>query len=69
MNREDIEAILTATADERICQCAAAWLRAWRRARWLAFDETVALRQAGAAWDRAVQDLAAAAAIATPEVN
>ncbi len=54
----DIQALLTGTADERSTRPAAAWLHAYRLARWLGFRESTAQRQAGPAWDRAVEDLA-----------
>jgi hypothetical protein len=60
IDQEDMQALLASTTDKRIRVPAAAWLTAWRHARWLAFNETVALRQADAAWDRAAQNVATA---------
>lgn len=58
LDHEDVLALSGGTVDERIRRPALAWLQAYRLARWLAFNETVAQRQAAAAWDRAVEDLA-----------
>jgi hypothetical protein len=69
LDQEDMQALLTGTADERIRRPAAAWLQAYRLARWLGFKESTALNQASAAWDRAVEDLAVETMIAVAEVN
>lgn len=64
-----VGAIGSVTTDERIRFPASKWLKAYRLARWLGFTEVVARKQAGNAWDRAVDELAFAAAIAPLELN
>ncbi len=57
ISAEDMQAMLEGTADERIQRPAAAFLEAYRLANWLGFSTRVALVQADAAWDRAIEDL------------
>lgn len=66
---EDMVALVEGTADERITFAAAAWLHAYRLARWLGFRDATAHRQANAAWDRTVEHLAGALAAFSVEVN
>jgi hypothetical protein len=69
LDEEDMQALLDGTADERIRRPAAAWLQAWRHARWLSFNETASRRQADAAWNRAAEEYAIETAIVLVEAN
>lgn len=66
---DDVEALLAGVADDRIQRPAAAWMTAYRRALWLGFGESTALKQAANAWDWAVEAIADVTAIASIEVN
>jgi hypothetical protein len=69
LDADDVQALLAGTADERIRYPAAAWLQAYRLARWLGFRELAAHQQAGAAWDRAANEVAIATTVVLVEVN
>jgi hypothetical protein len=69
IDESDMRALLAGTADDRVAYPAAAWLRAYGLARWLGFRETTAQVQAGAAWDRAVDDVAIATTAALLDAN
>jgi len=69
LDQEDLQALIVGTADDRIRRPAAAWLQAYRLARWLGFKESTAQLQAGFAWDHAAEELALATAIVLVEVN
>jgi len=69
VDQEDMQALILGTADDRIRRPAAAWLQAYRLARWLGFKESTAQLQASFAWDRAAEELAIATAIVLVEVN
>lgn len=69
LDQADMQALLTRTADDRIRRPAAAWLQAWRHARWLSFNETVSRRLAASAWDRAAREYAVETAIVMVEAN
>jgi hypothetical protein len=69
LDHEDVQTLLLVGSDERIRYPASRWLAAYSLAHWLGFSDATALAHAGAAWDRAVEDLAIATRTELVELN
>jgi hypothetical protein len=69
LSRDDVEALLRATRDERITYPARSWLAAYDLACWLGFSRSVALNQAAMAWDHAADDIEIATRLELPEAS